>query len=683
MLVFFEAEGGVVFKTTCSLFFVAAGLASSAHAQQPDTTKVHPLPSLSVDAIRASSIAPPVATRSVDSLVLKKAQASNVWDLVRRVAGVEIHEQGQGPGFASDAVIRGFTSDHSSDVLLVIDGVPVNLPLHGHVEGYADWNILFPAAAAELRVIHGPASPLYGDFAYGGVVEVSTPATGSGVGGALSGSSYGDASAWARTGTQSDRGGWLLGARFARNEGWREHDSNVLGNGLLRGRRTFGNGGRLEGGVLFYASDWDSPGFVSLDDFQTGRLKPAQDITDGGHGWRSLGHVRYTQLLTRHLGLAALGWVQGGRSTRFLNIPEEGEELHQSEESDRRAALGSQLQLTWHTRAGEFNLGSSGRWDDVKYRLWNTVERVRGEGEDEFDGTFSSGSLFGRWRKLFGPVQLDLGARGDLLHYERDDLLDGGSHAAHSFSLFSPKLGARYLAGSHVALLASLSRGFRGSPGVIEDPTREPQRSWAKELGIELYPGTAQLRLSFFRIDVRHEVIQDPVTREIVNAGGSKRQGIDVDASVPLGERVLLTGSATFNDADIKDVVAAAPSLVARSGEVAPAPLFHLAPLSPGDPVPGVSRYLGRVGLEVRATPRLTVGGLARWNGPFTPIGEPAVRTDAYFLTDLSGSWTFARRWSVDAELQNLFNAKYPEVRASGFLNPGAPRVLRVELRLH
>lgn len=160
---------------------------ATAAAQAPDTTVAHPLPALSVEAVRARSIAPPVATKTVDSLALRKAQASNIWDLVRRVAGVEIHEQGQGPGFASDAVIRGFTSDHSADLLLVIDGVPVNLPLHGHTEGYADWNVLFPAAAAELRVIHGPASPLYGDFAYGGVVEVATPAQAAGLAGALSG----------------------------------------------------------------------------------------------------------------------------------------------------------------------------------------------------------------------------------------------------------------------------------------------------------------------------------------------------------------------------------------------------------------------------------------------------------------------------------------------------------------
>ena len=58
--------------------------------------------------------------------------------MFRRAAAVEVHEQGQGPGFASDVVVRGFTSDHSGDVLLVVDGVPVNLPINGHGEGYSD-----------------------------------------------------------------------------------------------------------------------------------------------------------------------------------------------------------------------------------------------------------------------------------------------------------------------------------------------------------------------------------------------------------------------------------------------------------------------------------------------------------------------------------------------------------------
>lgn len=35
----------------------------------------------------------------------------------------------------------------------------------------------------------------------------------------------------------------------------------------------------------------------------------------------------------------------------------------------------------------------------------------------------------------------------------------------------------------------------------------------------------------------------------------------------------------------------------------------------------------------------------------------------------------------LDLELQNVFDTKFPEIRASGFINPGAPRTLRAALR--
>src|SRR6185436_9778788 len=132
------------------------------------------LQTITVTAERPRAAVPPVTTLVVPAAELRRTFANNPYDLLRRTAGIEVHEQGQGPGFASDAVIRGFTSDHSSDVLLVVDGVPINLPLHGHVEGYADWSLLTPASLASIRVIQGPSSPLYGDFAFGGVVEAMT-----------------------------------------------------------------------------------------------------------------------------------------------------------------------------------------------------------------------------------------------------------------------------------------------------------------------------------------------------------------------------------------------------------------------------------------------------------------------------------------------------------------------------
>jgi outer membrane cobalamin receptor len=129
-----------------------------------DGTRVTQLESISVTAERPRAAAPPATTIQVPPSELRRTFAADACDLLRRTGGIEIREQGQGPGFASDAVIQGFSSDHSSDVVLTIDGVPMNLPVHGHVEGYSDWGILSPAAVSSLRAITGPARQWPGQY---------------------------------------------------------------------------------------------------------------------------------------------------------------------------------------------------------------------------------------------------------------------------------------------------------------------------------------------------------------------------------------------------------------------------------------------------------------------------------------------------------------------------------------
>ena len=74
----------------------------------------------------------PRATTNVAPALIRLTPATNAWDLARQTAGIEVHDQGQGPGFASNASIRAFSSDHSTDLALWIDGVPVNEPVNGH-----------------------------------------------------------------------------------------------------------------------------------------------------------------------------------------------------------------------------------------------------------------------------------------------------------------------------------------------------------------------------------------------------------------------------------------------------------------------------------------------------------------------------------------------------------------------
>jgi hypothetical protein len=662
-------------------------VAGAAVAQTPDTTgtdtaSVTRLETINVTAERPRAAAPPVTTIDVPAAELRRTQATDAYDLLRRTSGIEVHQQGQGPGFASDAVIRGFSSDHSSDVLLTVDGVPINLPVHGHVEGYSDWSILSPATVGSLRVITGPASPLYGDFSLAGVVEVFTAADAAGTAGSVSGSSDGDAAGWVTSGGRGERGGFLVAGDGRRQQGWRDNSSYWLGNGTLRGWRLAGPA-RLEGGVSVYGSSWDSPGFVSVADFNAGRLDQAMDPTDGGSAWRGIAHGRFSTL-SGATGLEATGWVQRVRSSVFLTLPEDGR-LSQSDEEDRRTAVGGRVQLSRPIGAGDLSLGLDGRADYATYDLYDTDARGRVDPSRAYDARYLGGGAFARWRTLVGSrVAFDLGARADAVRYRALDRLAGTGQRNDGEVIVSPKLGARYLAGGGWSVLGSVSQGFRSAPGVIADPALEPVRGWSKEVGARYDGETVTAQVALFRLDVSHERIQDPITRDVLATGRSKRQGINADAEVRLTPGLRLFADGTVNDAVVKGDgpgrAVIVPAIEARATPVGPS--FHIEPLEPGDHVPNVARWLGRVGAEAALFPGLSTRAAVRFSGPYTPIGEPGIETRSYAVVDLGA--TVAVAWLdavLDLELDNALGARYPEIRASGFLNPGAPRTLRAALR--
>jgi outer membrane receptor protein involved in Fe transport len=652
----------------------------------PDTTKVRQLQAITVTAERPKSAAPPVTTIEVAPAELRRTFAADPYDLLRRTSGIEVHEQGQGPGFASDAVIRGFSSDHSSDVLLVLDGVPINLPVHGHVEGYSDWSILSPAAVSSLRVITGPASPLYGDFSLAGVVEVFTAADATGVSGSVTGSSYGDAGGWLRGGNRTDHGGSLLAGEGRRQQGWRDNSDYWLGNGLLRGWRKAGSG-RLEGGLALYGSNWNSPGFVSVSRYNSDSLTQAMDPTDGGTAYRGIAHGRFTTV-AGETGIEATAWLQGVHSGVFLTIPEDGL-LNQSDEEDRRTALGGRFQVSHPIGGGDFSAGIDGRADVAKYDLYDTEQRIRIDPSKQYDARYLGGGAFARWRTLVGThVALDLGLRADGVYYRSLDRLAGTPWQSDGDILLSPKLGARYLVGGGWSLLGSFSQGFRGAPGVIGDPSFQPIRGWSKEFGARYDGASFTGQLALFRLDVSHERIQDPVTREVLETGQSLRQGINLDTKLRLGQRLTLSADGTINDAHVKGEAGGGltplviPDLAVGTDGKPIKPSFHIEPLEPGDPVPNVADWLGRVGLDAILSSRMAARGQVRFSGPYTPIGEPGVTTRSYAIIDLGTSVQLPALGAVaDLELQNVFDSKYPEIRASGFINPGAPRTLRAALR--
>ncbi|MFI5029018.1 MAG: TonB family protein, partial [Solirubrobacterales bacterium] len=94
-------------------------------------------------------------------------------DILRAVPGLVI-AQHQGGGKADQIFLRGFDADHGTDVALFIDGVPINMPTHGHGQGFADLHFLIPETVDRLEVTKGPYFAEYGDFDTAGAVGLHT-----------------------------------------------------------------------------------------------------------------------------------------------------------------------------------------------------------------------------------------------------------------------------------------------------------------------------------------------------------------------------------------------------------------------------------------------------------------------------------------------------------------------------
>jgi hypothetical protein len=71
------------------------------------------------------------------------------------VPGVII-TQHSGSGKANQYFLRGFNLDHGTDLRTTVDDIPVNMPSHGHGQGYSDLNFLIPELVDTVRYKKGP-----------------------------------------------------------------------------------------------------------------------------------------------------------------------------------------------------------------------------------------------------------------------------------------------------------------------------------------------------------------------------------------------------------------------------------------------------------------------------------------------------------------------------------------------
>jgi outer membrane receptor protein involved in Fe transport len=637
-----------------------------------DSTHARRIGTVTVTAARAERSAP-LASTHVDATTIKLTPAHDGYDLLRQTAGLEVHEQGQGPGFASDASLRGFSSDHSTDLALWIDGVPINEPVNGHAEGYNDFNVLFPGGVSEMDVIRGPTSALYGNFALAGVVNVRTLERMHGSELTATGGSFGRADVMALTGFDAaEEGGGVLGARFLHENGFRPHDRSDLVQGHARLVRDLAPGITLDGGVELYGSRWTSAGFLSEDEFIRHEYDIVSNPTDGGYKRRAQERASLRVVRGDALWRTTLYSTQS-RWQLFLTIPPAGGRFEgtgsQTEEEDSRHGFGLTSAVTQPFGWGEITLGGEGRWDNSSYQNYFTTARARDSAASLVDARQLSGAVFlqsnldltSRWRA-------DIGARYDELNTRSTptDPTQPTNSATASHGVFSPKVGTLVRLTQSLSAYVNASRGFRSTDGVISDPTLAPVTAWSYESGLKLDAGGISASADVFQMDVSNEQTFNPLNGNVSNGGSSRRRGLELDLRAPIATSGALTTDWTLLDARYRALTVA--------GDTGPVILDGLR-------VYNTASYVGAAAYSFSpadAKWRLRVAG--NWVGRYAPFDEPGVLLGGYGLMHLSGTASLGRT-ELDLGVSNLLNRAYPELVAGHIVSPGQPRALFVTMR--
>jgi hypothetical protein len=341
--------------------------------------------------------------------------------LEQAVPGLVI-TQHSGEGKANQYFLRGFNLDHGTDLAITVDGMPVNMPTHGHGQGYADLNFLIPELIQSVRVRKGPYFADEGDFSSAGAIHIDYLKTlDRGFWQATSGSFGYNRLLAAKSHAAGD--GNLLAAFEATtyNGPWQVPDEVRKFNGLLRySQGNADNGMSILG--MAYANKWNSTDQVAQRAIDSGAIDRwgSLDPTDGGDSSRYSLSTRFVRTEGNARTQASAYLIRQDLTlfnnfTYFLDDPVNGDQFSQR---DRRVVMGGQASHTVKGRIGNFDtentLGVQLRRDDISLGLLKTFQRMPlTTVRDDKVGETSVG-IYGenttRWTNWFRTV---LGVRGD------------------------------------------------------------------------------------------------------------------------------------------------------------------------------------------------------------------------------------------------------------------------------
>lgn len=524
----------------------------------------------------------PVRVDEIDAGDIQNSSYLTFADVLRRVPGVNATIFGQGD-IGAPIVMRGFgEGSHGTNVAIYVDGVPQNFPSASQGgSGMSDMSWLTPDMIERVEVIKGPFSPLYGDQARGGVINIVTRGGGrpNSLSMTLGQYGYGRLSG-AYSLPLSDGRALVAVGELYHKDGYRDHSQITRGN--LMGKYLV----PLTAGDLFVRanytrSDFDAPGYLSYAALLDGTQKPRDRAMnspplDGGEAERYGVVVNYRSH-DRH------GWHVAAFGEHYDKVRANSggslEPPRLNMQNDDRNVFGGRVERAFGLgEAVTLTVGTDGRMDrgDAKNERYENG-RPTGLYSNFWDLDLLTYGLFAQGEvRLTDALRLTGGVRHDRFEYDIRNLKIPDASLDYSSSITKPRGGIVFTPTQNLSLFANFGQGFRapaaaelskaaggqlplGSP--VPDgtpasaPHLKPSTVESFDAGFSYFVSAQwQIGGSAYWSTNDDEIREEPAgSGEFKAIGDTQRDGWEIDTSYWLSDRWEVYASYAYVKARLKN----------------------------------------------------------------------------------------------------------------------------------
>lgn len=599
--------------------------------------------------------------------------------------------QHSGEGKANQYFLRAFNLDHGTDIATRIDGMPINMPTHGHGQGWTDLNFLIPELVRDVRYKKGPYFADEGDFASAAAVRMSLLNEVQPGFAELGLGENGYQRSLVINDNAVSSGKLLYAVEAYHNDGPYVHPDNYRKfNGVLRYSQGDENNG-YSVTAMAYQGKWNATDQIPQRAINEGLVPRfgALDPTDGGNSDRQSLSANWAHQSGAGDTRASAYFIHSQLDlysdfTFFMNDPVHGDQFQQH---DDRKIAGVDLSHTyyntlWGTEMAHL-FGFQQRVDWINVGLFHTEARALLSTTGEHSVQEASSAFYyennAKWTSTFRSI---LGVRGDYYDFNVSDHLDAANSGNKTAAIVNPKLGLVFGPFDKTTYFINAGGGFHSNDarGVTKavDPATPLVRAKSAEVGVRsLAIPKLDTQIAVFMLDLASELVfvGDAGTTEA--SGATRRMGVEWVNLYHFNPWLTADANFAFSRGRFKEDVGSPPNV--------------------GRYIPGSPTMVINAGLTVQR-PSGWFGSLRMRSFGERPLIEDNSAKSAAFTTfDTAVGYEKAKSWRMALDVFNLLDKEWndieyfyesqlagePAPRADYHIHPGEPRIVRLSFRYY